>query len=152
VFGATNDPREPLVPPAKEAIPPYLNFAELDNAVDALTHAADRYDKALGRADANGGAALAKPEVKAVNATLLQSERALTITDGLPRRPWYRHQVYAPGFYTGYGVKTLPGVREAIEQKSWKEADAQIPRVARALGAETDLINRAAEQLEKLAP
>ncbi len=152
VFGATNDPREPLVPPAKEAIPPYLNFAELDNAVDALTHAADRYDKALGRADANGGAALAKPEVKALNATLLQSERALTIADGLPRRPWYRHQVYAPGFYTGYGVKTLPGVREAIEQKSWKEADAQIPRVARALGAETDLINRAAEQLEKLAP
>src|SRR5213593_2958788 len=152
VFSATNDPREPLVPPAKEAIPPYLNFAELDNAVDALTRAADRYDKALAKAESNGGAALAKPEAKALNATLLQSERALTIADGLPRRPWYRHQVYAPGFYTGYGVKTLPGVREAIEQKNWKEADAQIPRVARALGAETDLINRAAEQLEKLAP
>src|SRR5439155_795306 len=101
VFSASNDPRERLVPPAKKAIPPYLNFAELDNAVDALTRAADRYDKALAKAESNGGAALAKPEAKALNATLLQSKRALTIADGLPRRPWYRHQVYAPGFYTG---------------------------------------------------
>jgi N-acetylated-alpha-linked acidic dipeptidase len=152
VFTATNDPREPLVPPKKEEIPPFLNFAPLDNAVDALTRAADRYQKALTKAEANGGAALSKTDLKALNATLLQSERALTLADGLPRRPWYRHQIYAPGFYTGYGVKTLPGVREAIEQKNWREADDQIPRVARTLAAEADVINRAAEQLEKLAP
>src|SRR3989441_7802002 len=152
VFSATNDPREPLVPPAKEEIPPFLNFAPLGNAVDALTRAADRYERALTKAAATGGAALAKPEAQALNATLLQSERALTSADGLPRRPWYRHQVYAPGFYTGYGVKTLPGIREAIEQKNWKEADEQIGRVARTLGAETDAITRAAEQLDKLAP
>ncbi|OLB04425.1 MAG: hypothetical protein AUH06_12155 [Gemmatimonadetes bacterium 13_2_20CM_69_27] len=152
VFTATNDPREPLVPPKREEIPPYLNFAPLDNAVDALTRAAERYQKALTKAEANGGAALSKTDLKALNATLLQSERALTLADGLPRRPWYRHQIYAPGFYTGYGVKTLPGVREAIEQKNWREADDQVPRLARTLGAETDVINRAAEQLEKLTP
>jgi N-acetylated-alpha-linked acidic dipeptidase len=150
VFTATADPRDAYVPPAKEDVPPYLSFAPLDNAVDALTRAANRYDKALGDAQANGGAALAKPDARALNGTLLQAERALTSPDGLPRRPWYRHQVYAPGFYTGYGVKTLPGVREAIEQKNWKEADGQIARLAQTLGAETDLISRAAEQLEKL--
>ncbi|HYT70637.1 MAG TPA: transferrin receptor-like dimerization domain-containing protein [Gemmatimonadales bacterium] len=150
VFTGTADPREAYVPPAKEDVPPYLSFAPLDNAVDALTRAANRYDKALADAQANGGAALAKPDGRALNGTLRQAERGLTSPDGLPRRPWYRHQVYAPGFYTGYGVKTLPGVREAIEQKNWKEADGQIARLAQTLGAETDLISRAAEQLEKL--
>jgi N-acetylated-alpha-linked acidic dipeptidase len=152
VFTATTDPRDPRVPPRRDELPPYLNFAPLDNAVDVLTRAADRYEHALTRAQANGGAALAKPEVKALNAILLQSERALTSATGLPRRSWYRHLVYAPGFYTGYGVKTLPGVREAIEQKNWPEADHEIGRVAQALGAEADVIGRAADALEKLAP
>src|SRR5213596_2806826 len=152
VFTATADPREPSVPPAREELPPYLSFAPLDNAGDARNRAAERYERAFGKAQGNGGAALARPEVQALNATLRQSERALMSAAGLPRRPWYRHQIYAPGFYTGYGVKTLPGVREAIEQKNWREADDQVPRLARTLGAETDVINRAAEQLEKLTP
>ena len=152
LFTATADPREPDVPPAREALPPFLNFAPLDNATDALTRVAERYEKALGHAQANGGAALAKPDVQAVNATLLRSERALTTAAGLPRRPWYRHAVYAPGFYTGYGVKTLPGVREAIEQKNWSEGDAQIEAAGKALQATADVIGRAAEQLEKAAP
>jgi len=140
LFTATADPREPDLPPAREALPPFLNFAPLDN------------EKALGRVQANGGAALAKPDVQSVNATLVRSERALTTTAGLPRRPWYRHAVYAPGFYTGYGVKTLPGVREAIEQKNWSEGDAQIAAAGKALQATADVIERAAEQLEKAAP
>ncbi len=151
VFTATADPRETSVPPAKEEIPPFLTFAPLDNGLDALTRAADRYEKAYGKAQANGGAALARPEAGALNATLLRSERALT-SDGLPRRPWYRHEIYAAGFYTGYGVKTLPGVREAIEQKNWKEADQQIAVVAKTLTAAADVITHAAEQLEKLVP
>ena len=150
VFAATNDPWEPTTPPAREELPPYLNFAPLDNAVDALTRAAERYEQAFAKAQANGGAALAKPAAPALNATLRQSERALVTAAGLPRRPWYRHQVYAPGFYTGYGVKTLPGVREAIEQKLWKEADEQITTAAQVLQAETEVINRAAGQLEQL--
>src|SRR5437763_4700182 len=152
LFPAAADPREPDVPRAREALPPFLNFAPLDNATDALTRAADRYEKALGRLQANGGAALAKPDVQAVNATLLRSERALISAAGLPRRSWYRHEVYAPGFYTGYGVKTLPGVREAIEQKNWSEGDAQIGTAGKALQAMADVIDRAAEQLEKAAP
>ena len=65
-----------------------------------------------------------------LNRMMRMAERDLTHPSGLPRRPWFRHLVYAPGFYTGYGVKTLPGVREAIEQKDWKEAEAEIARAA----------------------
>src|SRR5437773_1263674 len=150
VFAATADPRERFVPPAREEVPPFLNFAPLDNTLDVLTRAADRYEKAFTKAAATASA-LARPEAAALNATLLRSERAL-IGEGLPRRPWYRHQIYAPGYYTGYGVKTLPGVREAIEQKNWKEADEQIGVTAKTLAAEADVLNRAAEQLDKLAP
>jgi N-acetylated-alpha-linked acidic dipeptidase len=152
LFAATTDPREPLVPPARQELPPFLNFAPLDNAVDLLTRAADRYEHAFGRAQANGGAALGRPEARAVNTALIQSERALMSAAGLPRRPWYRHAVYAPGFYTGYGVKTLPGVREAIEQKNWQEAEQQILVVGKALQAAADVVTRAADQLEKLTP
>ena len=152
VFTATADPRETSVSPSKDEVPRYLNFTSLDNAQDALTRAADRYAKALTKAQAGDGSALAKPEARALNATLLQTERALTSPAGLPRRAWYRHLIYAPGFYTGYGVKTLPGVREAIEQKHWQEADEQIDVVSKTLGAAAEMINRAAGQLEKLAP
>jgi len=152
VFTATADPRETSVPPSKDEVPRYLNFTSLDNAQDALTRAADRYAKALTKAQAGDGSALAKPEARVLNATLLQTERVLTSPAGLPRRAWYRHLIYAPGFYTGYGVKTLPGVREAIEQKHWQEADEQIDVVSKTLGAAADVINRAAGQLEKLAP
>jgi N-acetylated-alpha-linked acidic dipeptidase len=151
VFTATADPRETSLPPAREEIPPFLNFAPLANGVAALTRAADRYEQAFKRAQANGGAALARPEATALNATLMRSERALT-GDGLPRRPWYRHEIYAPGFYTGYGVKTLPGVREAIEQKHWKEAEEQIAVAGKTLDAAAAVVTRAAEMLEKLAP
>src|SRR5207248_1610823 len=144
VFTATADPRQPSVPPAREELPPYLSFAPLDNAVDALNRTAERYERAFTKAQANGGAALAKPEAQALNATLRQSERALMSATGLPRRPWYRHQIYAPGFYTGYGVKTLPGVREAIEQKNWSEAEQQIAATAQALAAHTSVVGRTA--------
>src|SRR5205809_6220926 len=85
-----------------------------------------------------------------VNARLIQSERQLTDAAGLPRRPWYRHLLYAPGFYTGYAVKTMPGVREGIEQKNYVEAESEVVRVAKALDRETALINAAADDLDKL--
>ena len=59
-----------------------------------------------------------------LNRELIESERRLTNADGLPRRPWYKHLLYAPGVYSGYGVKTVPGVREAIEQKRYAEAES----------------------------
>jgi N-acetylated-alpha-linked acidic dipeptidase len=70
-------------------------------------------------------------------------EQSLTRKEGLPRRPWFSHQIYAPGYYTGYGVKTLPGVREAIEQRNWKEASEQIEMVANVLEKYSDEIGRA---------
>ena len=87
---------------------------------------------------------------RAVNLRLIQSERQLTDAAGLPRRPWYRHLLYAPGYYTGYAVKTMPGVREAIEEKNYSEAEAEIVRVARALEREKVLIEAAAADLEKV--
>ena len=78
----------------------------------------------------------------------MESERRLTNEDGLPRRSWYKHLLYAPGVYTGYGVKTVPGVREGIEQKQWAEADAEIVRVAKALEDEAAVIDTAARGLE----
>ena len=76
-------------------------------------------------------------------------ERALTLNDGLPNRPWYRHQIYAPGLYTGYDVKTLPGVRESVEQKQWKSAEEQAVRVGRVLENAGEKIQSAAAELER---
>jgi len=151
LFTATADPREPLVAPQPEEVPPHLDFAPLDNAVDALTKSAQRYEQAFARAQGDSGKPLARPEAQALNALLIQSERTLTSADGLPRRPWFRHQLYAPGFYTGYGVKTIPGVREAIEERNWKEADDQIGRVAQTLTAEAALLDRATAAADALA-
>jgi N-acetylated-alpha-linked acidic dipeptidase len=148
VFTATVDPKEPRVPPAREDPPPYLNFAPLDNAADALTRSAARYQKALEKAQANGAAALARASLQPVNQSLIESERQLTRPDGLPGRPWFQHQIYAPGFYTGYDVKTIPAVREAMEQKKWKEADAALLDIGKILDAESALILRATEELE----
>ncbi len=142
VFSATADPRKTSVPPPVETQPPFLNFAPLENGLAALTHSAERYDKAMQKAK------LDKPGLVAVNQKLILVERGLTLPDGLPGRPWFQHQIYAPGFYTGYGVKTLPGVREAIEQKNWKQADEQIVRVGKVLEKEASLIDEAAAGLE----
>jgi len=149
VFAATNDPRRPLVAPAVETVPPALNFAPLENASAALTVAAERYRKALSNASARlaGNAAA----VRAVNAKLMQSERQLLDPAGLPHREWYRHLLYAPGFYTGYDVKTLPGVREGIEQRQYKETEAEIARAAKVLDREASLVASAAVELERLA-
>jgi N-acetylated-alpha-linked acidic dipeptidase len=142
VFSATADPRKTSVPPPVEVQPPFLNFAPLENGLAALTRGAERYDKAVQKVK------LDKPGLQPVNEKLLRIERGLTLPDGLPGRPWFQHQIYAPGFYTGYGVKTLPGVREAIEQKHWKEADEQIVRVGKVLEREGALIEEAAAGLE----
>jgi len=128
-----------------------LNFAPLDNATDALTQSAQRYTKAVERSNGNGGAVLAGASLGALNALLIQSERKLTSAEGLPGRPWYRHEIYAPGVYTGYGVKTMPAIRESIEQKKWKLADEGIVEVGKVLTAEAALIDRAAEELERAA-
>jgi N-acetylated-alpha-linked acidic dipeptidase len=150
VFAATRDPRRPLVAPAIERVPPAMNFAPLENASAALTTAAGRYRKALAGASARlaGDTAV----VRAVNAKLIQSERQLLDQSGLPHREWYRHLLYAPGFYTGYDVKTLPGVREGIEQGHYKDVDTEIARAAKMLEREAALVDAAAGALERRVP
>ena len=143
VYVAIADPKRTLVPPNPEGVPPFLNFAPLRNGLEKLRHSAEHYDKAAGRAG------VWTKSLDAVNRKLTQTERALTLPDGLPGRPWFEHQIYAPGFYTGYGVKTIPGVREAIEQKNWKQADEQIVRVGRVLENEARLIDEIAGDLER---
>ena len=149
VFAATVDPRAPLLPPPAEAVPPHLNFAPLENAAETLARSAQRYDEAVAKAQANGGAGLDGRNVQAVNATLLGVERALLDPAGLPGRPWFENLLYAPGMYTGYGVKTVPMVREAIELKRWQEADEGIVRTAKVLAGVASVIDRATAELEK---
>jgi N-acetylated-alpha-linked acidic dipeptidase len=142
------DPKERYVPPDREAPVPYLNFAPLQNALVRLQEAARRYDRAAERA-LSGGRTLSREQRAALDRLLTETERAMTRDEGLPRRPWFKHQIYAPGFYTGYGVKTLPGVREAIEQRNWDEATREIEVVAQTLRAVADKIEQAAKMLEE---
>jgi len=146
-FTAAADPKEKYVPPGKEEVPPFINFAPLDNAVEKLNRSAGEYQKALMGASANGGAAMARGSLKEINEMLMQSEHKLTTPEGLPGRFWYKHELYAPGAYTGYAAKAIPAVREALEQKKWKQAEEAAARVAHVLENEATLISEAATKL-----
>jgi N-acetylated-alpha-linked acidic dipeptidase len=134
------DPTKTFVAPKAEEIEPYLNFAPLQNAVARLKRSAQEFDRAAAAVPSDAVARQA-----AVDQALMHIEQSLLRPEGLPRRPWFRHQIYAPGFYTGYGVKTVPGVREAIEQKQWSDANAQIEIVSRVIDGYVAEVNRATE-------
>jgi N-acetylated-alpha-linked acidic dipeptidase len=146
-FLYSSDPAKTyVVPPLKTEVP-YIDFSPLQNAEVRLKAAADEYDNLIKKLKETD-VVLSEEKVKELNGILLHTERALTLPDGLPGRPWYTHQIYAPGFYTGYGVKTLPAVREAIEQRNWDEAAKQIKTVAGVLDNYTTKINSASEILK----
>jgi N-acetylated-alpha-linked acidic dipeptidase len=150
-YAAVEDPLHKTVLPAKETAPPFLNFAPLENGMAALERVTREYDAALAQASQNGGSALASAALREANSKLIAVERALTSNQGLPNRPWFRHQIYAPGFYTGYGVKTLPAVRESIEQNEWKLADEEIAKVGKVLENAGEAIQGAAVELSRAA-
>src|SRR5882672_10755863 len=150
VFQATNDPRHPTVAPKTEAVAPFINFAPLDNVIAELTKAAEAYKKAYDEASARGDIAKASASLQQLNHLLMESERRLTNPDGLPGRAWFKHEIYAPGQYTGYEAKTIPGVREALELKRWKDAEEQVGVAAKTLQQEVALINEAAAKLSAL--
>lgn len=145
-FVLAADPEHRLLPPAREPQVPYFNLAPLDNAVARLTHSAQAYDELYARFEA-GGIRLTAAERGQLNGLLQGLEQTLTDARGLPRRPWYKHLIYAPGTLTGYGVKTLPGVREAIEQDRWDEVTQYAVITAAALNAYSDQADRAAALL-----
>ena len=139
VYKAAADPKKTSVPPPVDVVPPYFNFAPLDQASDDLTAAAAEYEKAF--------AAHADTADPKVNALLIATEHALTDPAGLPNRPWFENMIYAPGLFTGYGVKTLPAVRESIEQKQWSAVDSEIARTAAAIEREVDQLKSATKVL-----
>jgi len=151
VFALVDDRRHPRTIPARETVPPFLNFAPLENGFAALERTARAYDDALAHASENGGDWLARASLREVNARLIAVERAMTLHEGLPNRDWFKHQIYAPGFYTGYGVKTLPAVRESIEQKDWKLAEEEIVRVGKVLENTGEAIEGATAELVRAA-
>ncbi|HEY6184310.1 MAG TPA: transferrin receptor-like dimerization domain-containing protein [Terriglobales bacterium] len=149
VFTATSDPRRPILPPHVEEVPPYMNFAPMKNALEVLKKSAERYSKALSDWHSKGSPALSPQTVETINADLLKVPRLFLNEKGLPERPWFKNQIYAPGAYTGYGAKPIAAVREYMDEKKWKEADAQIPGVAKVIETAAGGINQAAEDFEK---
>jgi N-acetylated-alpha-linked acidic dipeptidase len=123
---------DPVGPPAREADVPYLNFAPLRNSTAALAASAKAFDAAYAAALAEPGR-LTAARAAAANAILGGAEQALLSEHGLPGRPWYRHMVTAPGLYTGYGAKTLPAVREAVEERHWAEVAESVAATAAAI-------------------
>ncbi len=128
VFQLAADPKvNRALPKSKEPVP-FLEFGNLENAMYKLSKSTIALKSAMGKADQ-----LTQNELATLNGILFKAEQSLLSEKGLPRRPWYKHQIYAPGFYTGYGVKTLPGVREGIEEKNWKEAQERIDILSQTL-------------------
>ncbi len=117
---------------------PFFNFAPLSNSLERLRNAAASYEDALDNGEVRAD------DLAELNALLYSSERLLTREGGLLGRPWYKHHIYAPGFYTGYGVKTIPGVREPIEQRSYETVDPQIELAAAVINDMAERIDVAA--------
>ena len=118
------DPTKTYIQPKPKDEVPFLDFSPLQNALIQLKKSTDSLSVELKKNISSG---------ENTNLALAHAEQQLLFTDGLPRRSWYKHSLYAPGFYTGYGVKTLPGIREAIEQRNWKEAQGEINLTAQAI-------------------
>ncbi|MDH5610171.1 MAG: folate hydrolase, partial [Cyclobacteriaceae bacterium] len=125
-FELAADPTRPFQKPVEKEPIPYLDFSPLQNTMASLKTKAEKLSMV-------NPSALSGDQLAAYNSLLMKVEQQLIRAEGLPRRPWFKHQLYAPGFYTGYGVKTLPGVREAIEQDNWQEAQEQIRLLATTL-------------------
>ena len=130
VYKLAADPRKKMAIPVEQASVPFLEFSQLENALSKVSKTTILLKSRIRDAEK-----LSTDELTKFNTILYQAEQKLLSEKGLPRRPWYRHQIYAPGFYTGYGVKTLPGVREGIEEHNWKESQERISVLAEVLMA-----------------
>jgi N-acetylated-alpha-linked acidic dipeptidase len=142
-----SDPTRPVQAPQRESVVPYLNFAPLDNAILRVRQAAMRYDQSYDAA-AKTGLVLDLARRADINSLLRGLEQALTDARGLPERPWFKHMIYAPGLYTGYDPKTVPAVREAIEQRQWERAAEYIGITARVLQKYCDQVDEANRKLQ----
>jgi N-acetylated-alpha-linked acidic dipeptidase len=142
IYNNVTDTALKLMPPSAKEEVPYFNFSSLQNAMTALEKTTNQLSDALAKAKLDA----AKQDD--VNKMLYKAEQKLLLENGLPRRGWYKHAIYAPGFYTGYGVKTLPGIREAIEQRNWKEAQEQIEIDANVIKGFSDYLESIAKSIQ----
>jgi N-acetylated-alpha-linked acidic dipeptidase len=145
---ATADPHKIFVPPPAETVPPFMNFAPMKNSLELLKKSAEHYSKALAKFSAAASQPVSPSSLDTVNTDLLGISRLFLNQKGLPERPWFKNQIYAPGAYTGYGAKPVAAVREYMDQKKWQEADGQIPMVAQVIENIAAGINKAADDLE----
>jgi N-acetylated-alpha-linked acidic dipeptidase len=146
-YAAVFDPTQAYVAPRAEPPAPALDFAPLQNALSRLQESAKNYQTALAASPAQERLRSRETQVQLDN-VLMGFERSMTREEGLPRRSWFKHQIYAPGFYTGYGVKTIPGVREAVEQHDWKEAGEQMTLASGVIARAAAEIDRATALLQ----
>ncbi|HEY3653528.1 MAG TPA: transferrin receptor-like dimerization domain-containing protein [Steroidobacteraceae bacterium] len=149
VFAATNDPRRPMAPPPAETIPPYMNFAPMKNAIGVLKKSAEHFSLTIASFRAKGSPVLTEKSLALINADLMHVSRLFLDQKGLPERPWFKNQIYAPGAYTGYGAKPIAAVREYMDEKKWTEAEAQVPQVSRVIENIAAGIDKAAEDFER---
>jgi N-acetylated-alpha-linked acidic dipeptidase len=134
-YAVGEDPTKGYIIPVVQSEVPYLDFSSLQNALIQLEKSVDRLNGVIQKNIKGNGI------TAAFNQSLYQAEQQLLNETGLPRRAWYKHLLYAPGYYTGYSVKTMPGIREAIEQRKWEEAQQQIEIDAKALLRLSDYFN-----------
>lgn len=146
-YKAAANIREPYQEPTLRQEVPYINLSPMQNSVDRLKASAEAFDHAY-IAMAESGYGLSKRDVDQLDKLMYKIESKLIRPEGLPRRPWYRHHIYAPGYYTGYGVKTLPGVREGIEEYKWDETQEQMAKLADVLNAYCDQLDQATAMMK----
>ena len=147
VFAAINDPRRPRVAPKVEPVPPAIELTPISRAIEVLARQAAVFDEARAAAAKKN---LPPAALAAIDVKIAKSEQQLLDAAGLLHRDWFKHLLYAPGFYTGYGVKTLPGVREAIEQGQYEILPGEIGRVAKALEREAAWLDSITKDLRRL--
>ncbi|HEX7905519.1 MAG TPA: transferrin receptor-like dimerization domain-containing protein [Chitinophagaceae bacterium] len=146
LYDLAKDPTKGVQSPKPKEAAPFLNFSELENTLVQLKSNTEEFQKLYA-----GSTQLTPDKQKQLNEILFKVERSLINEKGLPRRSWYKHQVYAPGYYTGYGVKTLPGIREGIEERNWKEAQENIAIVAATMETYNTQVKQAISILSKKA-
>jgi N-acetylated-alpha-linked acidic dipeptidase len=146
-YKAAANVREAFQEPELREDVPFINLSPMQNAVERLEASAASFDAAYNSVGAEGYK-LSNSDVNKLDKMMYQIESKLTRPEGLPRRPWYRHHVYAPGYYTGYGVKTLPGVREGIEEYKWEETQEQMAKLAEVLNTYCDQLDQATAMLK----
>ena len=149
-FTASADPQKTYLAPSKGQVPPYLNFAPLENGMEAYLRAAKRYKTAFAKLGDSNSTVWESPGFKTLNQQLILTEQTFTTTEGLKERPWFKHQIYAPGAYTGYGAKTIPAVREMMDEDKWQDADAGAVIAGAVLMKQASLVDSIARELERM--